>query len=171
MFNPTDNFTLTADFYRIDVSDRIYISQAFTVTAADILALPELASVGEGGNVQYFTNSLDTETTGLDLVGTYATQLGAGDLNVTLAYNYNENEVTAFDPAVFGPLQISTAENLAPNHRANLQVGWGVGDWSFNVVERYYGEWSAEVDYPGQSSAPSSRPISMSATRSWRGTC
>ncbi len=150
VFNPTDNFTLTADFYRIDVSDRIYISQAFTVTAADIVALPELAAVGVGGNVQYFTNSLDTETTGIDLVGTYGTTLGAGDLNVTLAYNYNENEVTDFDPAVFGPLQISTAENLAPNHRANLSFGWRTGDWSFNLVERYYGEWSAEVDYPGQ---------------------
>ena len=124
VFNPTNSFSLTADVYRIDVSDRIYISQAFIVTAADIAALPELASVGEGGNVQYFTNSLETETTGLDLVATYATTLGAGDLGLTLAYNYNENEVTDFDPAVFGPLQISTAENLAPNHRANLQVGW-----------------------------------------------
>ena len=150
VFNPTDSFQLTADLYRIDVSDRIYISQAFTVTAADIIALPELASVGEGGNVQYFTNSLETETTGLDLVGTYATQVGAGDLGVTLAYNYNENEVTDFDPAVFGPLQISTAENLAPNHRANLQVGWANDQWAFNIVERYYSEWSSEVDYPGQ---------------------
>jgi iron complex outermembrane recepter protein len=150
VFNPTDSFSLTADVYRIDVSDRIYISQAFTVTAADIAALPELASVGEGGNVQYFTNSLDTETTGLDLVATYATTLGAGDLGLTLAYNYNENEVTAFDPDVFGPLQISTAENLAPNHRANLQIGWANDVWAFNVVERYYGEWSSEVDFPGQ---------------------
>ncbi len=150
VLNPTDNFTLTADLYRIDVSDRIYISQAFIVTDADIIALPELASVGAGGNVQYFTNSLETETTGLDLVGTYATQVGAGDLGVTLAYNYNENEVTDFDPDVFGPLQISTAENLAPNHRANLQVGWANDVWAFNVAERYYSEWSSEVDYPGQ---------------------
>ena len=29
VFNPTDSFTLTADVYRIDVSDRIYISQTF----------------------------------------------------------------------------------------------------------------------------------------------
>ena len=69
---------------------------------------------------------------------------------MTLAYNYNENEVTDFDPAVFGPLQISTAENLAPNHRANLQVGWANDQWAFNIVERYYSEWSSEVDYPGQ---------------------
>jgi iron complex outermembrane receptor protein len=132
------------------VSDRIYISQTFHVTAADILALPELASVGEGGDVQFFTNSLDTKTTGVDLIGTWRNDLGVGDLSLTLAYNYNKNEVTKFDPAAIGPAQILTAERLAPNHRANLQAGWTYGDFGVNVVERYYGTWSAEADYPGQ---------------------
>ncbi len=150
VINPTDNVTLTADLYRIDVNDRIYISRTFTVTAADIIALPELASVGVGGDVQYFTNSLDTETTGLDLIGTYRTNMGAGNLVLTLAYNYNKNEVTRFDPAAIGPAQILTAERLAPNHRANLQAGWTFGDWSINAVERYYGKWRADLDYPGQ---------------------
>lgn len=150
VFNPSEQFTLTADWYRIKVSDRIYISQAFTVTAEDIDALPELASVGEGGDVQFFTNSLDTTTTGVDLVGTYRTDVGAGNLGLTLAYNYNKNEVTKFDPDAIGEAQIITAERLAPNHRANLQGSWSVGDWTINAVERYYGDWRAEADYPGQ---------------------
>jgi iron complex outermembrane receptor protein len=150
VIDPTEKLTLTADLYRIDVSDRIYISQTFHVTAADIAALPELASVGVGGDVQYFTNSLDTKTTGVDLIGTWRSELGAGGLNLTLAYNYNKNEVTKFDPAAIGPAQIKTAELLAPNHRANLQAGWTLGDFGVNVVERYYGTWSAEADYPGQ---------------------
>ncbi len=150
VFNPNENVELTADFYRIDVSDRIYISQAFTVTAADIAALPELAAVGVNGNVQYFTNALDTKTQGVDLIGTWRTDLGAGNLGLTLAYNYNENEVTKFTPGTINDLQISTAENLAPNHRVNLQAGWTVGNWAINAVERYYGDWSDEIDYPGQ---------------------
>jgi len=150
VLNPIERLTLTADWYRIEVSDRIYISQTFTVTPADILALPELASVGVGGDVQYFTNSLDTTTTGVDLVGTYRTDMGAANLNLTLAYNYNKNEVTKFDPAAIGDAQIITAERLAPNHRANLQAGWSIGGWNINAVERYYGDWRAEADYPGQ---------------------
>jgi len=150
VFSPTDKIQLTADFYRIDVSDRIYISQAFTVTAEDIAALPELAAVGVNGNVQYFTNALDTKTQGVDLIGTWRTDLGAGNLGLTLAYNYNENEVTKFTPGTINDLQISTAENLAPNHRVNLQAGWTVGNWAINAVERYYGDWSDEIDYPGQ---------------------
>jgi iron complex outermembrane recepter protein len=150
VFNPTEEFTLTADWYRIKVSDRIYISQTFTVTEEDIAALPELGSVGAGGDVQFFTNSLDTTTTGVDLVGTYRTDVGGGNLGLTLAYNYNKNEVTKFDPAAIGEAQIITAERLAPNHRANLQAGWTIGDWTLNAVERYYGDWRAEADYPGQ---------------------
>ncbi|MBM4218837.1 MAG: TonB-dependent receptor [Gammaproteobacteria bacterium] len=150
VFNPTDYFSLTVDWYKIDVSDRIYISRTFTVTDADIAALPELASVGVGGDVRYFTNSLDTETTGVDVVGTWRTDIGASNLGVTLAYNYNKNEVTKFDPAAIGPLQIITAERLAPSHRANLQFNWTTGDWAVNFVERYYGDWRAESDYPGQ---------------------
>ena len=103
-----------------------------------------------GATWQYFTNSLDTKTTGLDLIGTYRTELGAGDLSLTLAYNHNENEVTKFDPAAIGPEQIITAERLAPNDRVNLQAGWTVGDWSIYAIERYYGDWRAESDYPGQ---------------------
>jgi len=120
------------------------------VTAADIAALPELQSVGVGGDVQYFTNSLDTKTTGVDLIGTWRSELGAGGLNLTLAYNYNKNEVTKFDPAAIGPAQIKTAELLAPNHRANLQAGWTLNNFGVNLVERYYSTWSAEADYPGQ---------------------
>lgn len=150
VIDPTDSLTLTADLYRIDVSDRIYISQTFHVTAADIAALPELASVGVGGDVQFFTNSLDTKTTGVDLIGTWRSELGMGGLNLTLAYNYNKNEVTKFDPAAIGPAQIKTAELLAPNHRANLQAGWTLNNFGVNLVERYYGTWSAEADYPGQ---------------------
>jgi len=132
------------------VRDRIFISRVFTVTAADILALPELANVGVGGNVQYFTNSLDTSTEGVDLVMTNRADVGNGSLNLTFAYNYNNTKVTGFDPAAISPNQIVDAEHLAPNHRANLQAVWSSGSWSFSATQHYYGTWRDETDYPGQ---------------------
>src|SRR4030095_5436176 len=71
VITPAPNVTLTVDAYSIKVRDRIFISRPFRVTAADIVALPELASVGVNGVVQYFTNSFDTRTRGLDVVGTW----------------------------------------------------------------------------------------------------
>jgi iron complex outermembrane receptor protein len=150
VINPTSNLTLTIDGYSIRVRNRIFISKSFAVSAADIVALPSLASVGVGGVVQYFTNNLDTKNEGVDVVGSYRTDLGSGKLNLTLAYNYNRIKVTKFDPKVISAAQIIDAEHLAPNHRANLQATWTMGNWSIDAAEHYYGSWQTETDYPGQ---------------------
>lgn len=150
VIKPSSAFTLTVDYYRIKVTDRIYISRTFTVSAADIVAQPELAGVGLGGDVQYFTNSLDTVTKGIDVVGTYRTDLGGGKLNLTLAYNHNKNKVTDYDPAAIGLAQIDVAENLAPKHRLNMSANWTMGNFGLNLAGRYYSSWRAETDYPGQ---------------------
>ena len=150
VINPAPNATITIDGYSIKVRDRIFISQPFFVTADDIAALPALASVGVGGTVQYFTNSFDTRTRGIDFVGTYRTGLAGGNLDLTLAYNYNKTKVTKFDPGTIAPAQIIDAERLAPSHRANLQAAWTMGNFSINAAEHYYGSWRSELDYPGQ---------------------
>lgn len=150
VFEPASNVNLTIDLYSIQVRDRIFISRTFTVTPADIIALPELASVGAGGDVNYFTNALDTSTKGIDVVGTYRTEAAGGRLNLTLAYNYNQNKVTKFDPLAISAAQIDVAENLAPHHRLNLTAGWTMGDFGLNLAGHYYSSWRAETDYPGQ---------------------
>jgi len=150
VFQPTGALTLTVDAYNIKVSDRIFISRTFKVKAADITARPELASVGIDGEVQYFTNSLDTSTKGLDIVGSYRTELIDGRLNITLAYNYNQNKVTKYDSAAIGRNQIVDAENLAPHHRLNLQANWKRDALAINAAGHYYSSWRAESDYPGQ---------------------
>ena len=147
---PARGLTLTVDGYSIKVKDRIGISQNFTVTAADVTKQPALAAVGVGGNINYFTNGFDTRTSGVDVVGTYHTHAGPGDLNLTLAYNYNKSKVTKFDPAVISTPQIIDVAHLAPNHRANLGATYTVGDFTFNARENYYSWWRDEVDYPGQ---------------------
>jgi iron complex outermembrane recepter protein len=148
VFEPTSDLTLTVDAYSIKVRDRIFISKAFIVSALDIATLPDLAAVGVGGNVQYFTNSLNTTTKGVDVVGSYRTDLADGKLNLTLAYNYNKNKVTKFDATAIGAAQIVDAENLAPKHRLNFQANWSMGDFSINAAEHYYSSWRAESDYP-----------------------
>ena len=151
VITPASNVTLTVDAYNIKVRDRIFISQPFFVTPADIVALPALASVGVGGTVQYFTNSFDTRTRGIDLVGTYRTDLAGGDLNLTLAYNHNKTKVTKFDPGTISRAQIIDAERLAPSHRVNLTAAWKLGTFGINATEHFYGSWRASSwTYPGQ---------------------
>ena len=148
VLKPSSEFTATIDLYKIDVKDRIFVSKNNTVMASDIMALPELASVGLGGGVQYFTNSLDTSTKGIDVVSTYHMDAAGGRLNLSLAYNYNKSEVTKFDPLAIATYQIIDIEGLAPKHRATLSANWSLGDFGVNLRENYWGAWVDANDYP-----------------------
>ncbi|MBS0255872.1 MAG: TonB-dependent receptor [Proteobacteria bacterium] len=145
---PTDHLTITADYYSIKVRDRLFVSQNFNVTAADVVAQPALAAVGVGGAVNYFTNAFDTLTQGVDVVATYRTGFAEGKLNLTLAYNYNSSTVSKFNPAMVSVAQIANIKNLAPHHRLNLQASWSKGPWAVNFREKYYSSWLDAVDYP-----------------------
>jgi len=150
VFSPTSNLSLTVDAYRIDVDDRIGLSQTYSVTAADIAAQPALLAVGEGGDVQYPTSAYDSRTTGVDVVGTYSPELGTGSLSLTLAYNYNDTEVTEFDAAIISDAQRTDIEGIIPKHRGTLAAHYGIGDFTITVRENYFSSFTQEQPFPGQ---------------------
>jgi iron complex outermembrane recepter protein len=145
-----DRTLVTVDWYSIAVRHRISISQQFNVTAADIAKLPDLAPVGAGGVVQYFTNAFDTRTKGLDLVGSRVFTIGNGRLSTTLAYNYNTTSVPTYNSNIINNAFIVNVKHYAPNHRANLSLDYRVGQIEAVVHENYYGTFRDEYDYPGQ---------------------
>jgi iron complex outermembrane receptor protein len=150
VLTPVENLLVTIDAYRIEVDDRIGISQQFTVTQADIDALADLSYVGVGGTVQYFTNGFNTETEGLDVVGTYEFQAGPGRLLTTLAYNYNKTTVPSFDPLVITAARIVDIEHYAPNDRVNLNLDYDLDRFWISLRANYYGTFRNEQDYPDQ---------------------
>jgi iron complex outermembrane receptor protein len=150
VFEPLENLTVTLDAYRIEVSDRIGLSQTYSVTAADIAAEPSLLAVGEGGDVQYPTSAYDSRTTGLDFVGTFSSPLGSGSLDLSLAYNYNDTKVTAFDADIIGDAQRADIEGTIPKHRGTLAASYGIGDFTLSVRENYYSSFSLQQEFPGQ---------------------
>jgi len=62
---PTDDFTITVDFYQVEINDRIVITRSFDDSIPQITAA--LNSVGATA-AQFFTNAVDTRTTGVDIV-------------------------------------------------------------------------------------------------------
>jgi iron complex outermembrane receptor protein len=150
VLTPVTSLLLTLDGYNITVRHRIGISQQFNVTQADIQKLADLAYVGAGGTVQYFTNGFNTKTKGVDLVATYLFQVGAGNLATTLAYNYNKTDVTAFDPTVISQSRIIDIQHYAPNSRVNLNLDYHLNKFIASLHENYYGTFRDENDYPGQ---------------------
>jgi len=150
VLTPAADLLVTLDGYSIEVRHRIGISQQFKVSQADINTLPDLAYVGAGGTVQYFTNGFSTKTKGVDLVTTYLFHVGAGSLATTLAYNYNKSDVTSFDPTVINQARITDIQHYAPNDRVNLNLDYHLGQFIASVHENYYGTFRDENDYGGQ---------------------
>ena len=147
---PMHNLSLTVDYYNIKVRNRIFITEPFTVTQADLNASPSLNSLfggTPGGNVSYFTNGLSTLTRGVDVVASYNTPLAAGNLNLTLAYNHNANTVSSANANVINGAQIADIHNLAPHDTAHFSANYTMGKLSLTARENYYGSWVDAVDY------------------------
>ena len=152
VLKPTSALSLTVDGYIIEIRNRIGISQNFTVSAANITALPSLASVGLGGVVNYFTNGFDVSSKGIEAVANYRTELMGGPLNFTLAYSYNNLKskniklTTTGQPLVSLQQQYNIA-NLAPQNRVTASAAWQVANFTINARANYYGEWSNALEY------------------------
>jgi iron complex outermembrane recepter protein len=155
VLKPASALSITIDGYIIEVRNRIGISQNFNVTAANITALPELATVGLGGVVNYFTNGFDVSSKGIDAVANYRTEVLDGPLNLTLAYSYNKLnpsniKLTTAGGPLISPDQQFNIRNLAPKHRIVASAGWQIGDFGINTRLNYYSSFANALEYPGQ---------------------
>ncbi|MCY3789480.1 MAG: TonB-dependent receptor [Gemmatimonadetes bacterium] len=85
-----DNFSLTADYYQIAIEDRIVLTGRFADSNEGYAAIlaPFRATAA-----QFFTNSVNTSTSGVDLVASYSAALGAGALSLSAAANFTQTSV------------------------------------------------------------------------------
>ncbi|WP_338411396.1 TonB-dependent receptor [Pseudoalteromonas nigrifaciens] len=140
---------LTVDYYNIKVDERISQSDKIELSQADKdkLTASGIPNVQNLAQVSFFTNDFDTTTQGVDLVANYSTELLNGSSTFSLAYNWNETEVTR-STIITGPFKVSRLENDLPNHRATLS--WAQQWESFSAFTRvnYFGEYQGvHVDY------------------------
>lgn len=152
VLTPIEGLYITADAYRIQIEDRISLSENLTSTAVrNYLNANGFPAVAGG---RYFTNALDTTTTGIDIIGTYTWKLDASQIDWTLGYNYNKTEIdrvapnpaalAAIDPTAlrFGRVELARFEVGAPRDKILLGGVWKVGGWSFGATGTRYGEFS-----------------------------
>lgn len=143
------------DFYQINIDDRIVLSSNFVDGPGSTALRDYLTSVGQPGvlSVRYFTNAIDTETSGFDLTVSHSSDLGAyGDLRVTAAYNYNETEVTRIAPTpsqvtalgittpLFDITEQTRIERGTPRDKFALGAAWDFGRFQVNLNGTRYGE-------------------------------
>ena len=154
----TGQFALTVDGYNIAVNDRIILSEQFR---GDDLAEYLLTQGIRAGAATYFTNALNTSTTGLDIILRYGLPINdnsrvrfilSGNFNRTKVTNVNENsdgsrflptpdEIAPYtDIPLFGDMQITRLEKGTPSNVFNLMVDYKVGDFSALLKNVRFGQ-------------------------------
>ena len=131
------NLSVTLDYYRIKVQDRISLGSNQPLDAADQTALAEFGFI-DVTSVKFFTNAFDTVTQGIDLVATYPMQLAGGTTLWTLAGNWNDTQVTERDPDIIKDDRVTELEQLLPNFRLTLTGDYREGPWRFLGRLYYY---------------------------------
>lgn len=134
-FAPAPAFSLSVDFYRIDVDDRVVLTGNL-ITAQTVALLTANGYPGIGG-ARYFTNAIDSRTDGVDVVANYGVQVSKhGTLRLGAAYNNNINRVVSVKPtpqalssigeAIFDRTARVTFERGQPrsNTRFTGDYGW-----------------------------------------------
>ena len=145
-WTPSKALAVTADLYRIDIDDRIVLSGRFDADNYPALGAI-LQSLGVG-QAQFFVNSIDTRTQGLDLTVSHKGLLASNPLNTFLAFNYSKTEVrkihTPASLAGFEDVLLSERERLfieqgGPRSKAVLGFDYTVGALETDLKIIYFG--------------------------------
>ncbi|MBT5331797.1 MAG: TonB-dependent receptor [Porticoccaceae bacterium] len=170
-------WNVAVDYYSIDIDDRIGISNQLDagvdpenndgdpLTDDTGAIATALASVGAEA-AQFFLNGMNTETSGFDIVSTYSgMEFADGNLDLTLAANFTETEVTdifvpnagalsSVDPSeVISAQDISIIEEWQPQDRISLSGLYTKDQWTVNLAFNRFGEYTVVDSSPQTYSA------------------
>ena len=142
---PTPNFTVTLDYYFIEITNRILLSSSISTIKSETT----LYSILQKNNItslSFFINALESQTSGIDIVTTYKNiNLGSRyKLNINLAGNYQltnkiiGNVVTPpliekAGSTILNQQIASLITSSRPKYKANLGL-----DFNFRKLKIYF---------------------------------
>ena len=143
----TGPFTLTADYFHVDVSNRLALSQNFTLAADEraLLLSEGITSARTLAFFRFFINDFSTRTRGLDVVSTWTPPRLGGDTVFSFAMNHTDTEVTE-ESDLLGPGDVRALERGVPETRWNVAVNHRIARVGLLGRLHYYGSWVDHID-------------------------
>ena len=153
----TGPFTLTADYFRIDVADRIGITSNFLLTDG------EIANLVAGGfdaaesvrNFRFFTNAFATMSQGIDVVSTWTPLALRGNTVISAVFNHTDTRVTDNRKGLLDGRRLAEYAHSLPRTRGNVGVTQRMGRARLVGRLSYYGGWYDYDSGRGEVFAPS----------------
>jgi iron complex outermembrane recepter protein len=145
-WRPSSALSITLDAYQINIDDRIVLSGRFNTDDPNIGDI--LGSLGVG-EAQFFINSVDTRTRGIDLTAAWDSNFWEGELSTFVGVNFGTTDVTAIHApaALVGREDVLLSErerlfieNGAPESKGVVGFDWTRDRWNTNLKFIYFGE-------------------------------
>ena len=146
--------SLTADFFRVAISDRLALTSSFALTPGevDILLSEGVTDARNLAAFQFFSNDFATRTQGLDVVATYKPVKLNGDTEFSVLYNFTDTGVTDSSGQLLSPGRIRLLQEALPRSRWSVSLRQKLGrglrllgrvsffdSWFDNEDDRLYG--------------------------------
>lgn len=147
---PNAVFSLTIDGYFIRIDDRIVYTSQFNRSNPVVNTI--LTPYPDVNAAQFFTNAINTETKGIDVVASLKPKVGKGSLEFTLAGNFNQTNVVGnikgtpvippdqFGNVLFSRLERSRIEVAQPRSKITLSSNYKIGKYGFYLRFTRFGE-------------------------------
>jgi iron complex outermembrane receptor protein len=164
---------VTADYFGIDIDDRIVLSETFVGPLVQNLIRP----FGLQGDVRprFFTNAIDTRTRGIDVVARYARDLGnESSLRATAGFNNSRTRITrvSANPAqlsqvnqvLLGRTERSRFEEAQPWTNFRVNGDYSRRQYSVSIQQARFGSYWSRPDLSvpvGQSYAVSDQKFGV----------
>ncbi|NNK76155.1 MAG: TonB-dependent receptor, partial [Maribacter sp.] len=148
---PDANLSVTLDGFIVNIDDRIILTGQFNDNGN-----PELERLFNQANAEqaaFFTNSVDTKTSGLDVVVDHGVEISSTvSLSNTLAFTLSKTEVervkvpsaiasAGLTETYFDPTSRIYLESAVPTTKGNLSHNLKFGDnWNIYLRNTYFGE-------------------------------
>lgn len=148
---PSNNFSVTVDYYNITVKDRIIVSSTIEPTDAGNTLLDSILKGSNIKSLYFFVNGMDTRTSGLDVVMTYRNiNIGQGRMALNLSGNYTlENKaigkvknpllIEQVGQTVVNETQKALMFTSRPQFKIILGLDYDIQRFSFNLNNTVFG--------------------------------
>ncbi|MCE2541090.1 MAG: TonB-dependent receptor [Acidobacteria bacterium] len=136
-------FSLTADYFRINVFDRIGITSNFTLTDTEIegLLAEGVEAARDLRRFRFFTNAFSTASQGIDLVSTFTPLALRGNTTISAVFNYTDTEVTDNRKGLLNDRRLTEFAYALPRTRWNVGLTQQVGRVSVLGRVNWFGGW------------------------------
>ena len=156
VLTPLPGLSVTADVFRIEIDDRIALSESLSGPA--VAAILAARGITNASQVRFFTNAADTVTEGWEGAVNWSTPIATdGRLTLTLAYAAYDNDVEslAVNPvlpalALLGPTSIGVLTDAQPRNKVTLNAGLDIGRWSLLADVVRFGKYRSSPLGPTQ---------------------